>query len=248
MSISRPRSFDRRPVPSRGSAKRAYVGRPRLVNGLATLLLAIAVAGAGAAGPVRAAEPLSILMLGDSLTAGYGVDAEDTLPAQLEAELRGRGHDVKVVNGGVSGDTSAGGRARLAWALGDRPDAVIVALGSNDALRGLPPRATRENLDAILARLSSEGIPALLVGMKAPRNMGADYVEEFDAVFPALARKHAVPFYPFILEGVALEEELNQDDGMHPNARGVARIVAGLLPLVEALIARAKGGGAAAAP
>ncbi|HSR55520.1 MAG TPA: arylesterase [Alphaproteobacteria bacterium] len=179
-----------------------------------------------------------IFILGDSLVAGWGVDAEDSLPAQLESALKERGHSVRVINGGVSGDTTAGGRARIAWALKDKPDAVIVELGGNDALRGISPAETRRNLDAILTRIKQAGIPVLLAGWKSPRNLGPEYVRDFEAVFPVLARKHGVLFYPFILEGVAMDPALNQGDGIHPNARGVARMVEGLLPVVEKLIAR----------
>jgi acyl-CoA thioesterase-1 len=193
-----------------------------------------------------AAETIKILMLGDSVTAGYGVAAGKSLPAQLQAALRARGHRVRVINGGVSGDTSAGGAARLGWALKAKPDAVIVGLGGNDALRGIDPAATRANLDAILTRLARAGVPALLAGWKSPKNLGPEYVRDFEAIFPALARKHGVLFYPFILQGVALKPGLNQGDGIHPNARGVAAMVRGMEPLVERLIARI--GKASAAP
>jgi acyl-CoA thioesterase-1 len=195
---------------------------------------------AGAEAMAATQKPLKIFILGDSLTAGYGVSAADALPNQLQAALRARGHAVRVLNGGVSGDTTAGGRARLGWALRDRPDAVIVALGGNDALRGIAPKSTRQNLNAILKSLAREGVPALLAGWKSPRNLGPEFVRAFEAVFPALAREHKVLFYPFILEGVALRRALNQGDGIHPNARGVAIMVAGLLPLVEQLITRAR--------
>jgi acyl-CoA thioesterase-1 len=189
-----------------------------------------------------AGEPLRILALGDSLTAGYGLAAAEAFPARLEAALRQKGHDVVVVNAGVSGDTTAGGRARIGWSLGGtpRPDAVIVALGSNDALRGLEPAETWANLEAILGEIRKAGLPALLAGMKAPRNLGPDYVREFEAVFPAAAKRYDALHYPFFLEGVALVASLNQADGIHPNEKGVARMVAGLLPLVEQLIARAR--------
>jgi acyl-CoA thioesterase-1 len=143
-----------------------------------------------------------------------------------------------VINGGVSGDTSAGGRARIDWALADKPDLVVVGLGANDALRGLDPAVTRANLDAILGTLKQRGIPALLVGMYAPPNLGRDYGERFKAIYPDLARKYDVPLYPFFLEGVALDPKLNQGDGMHPNAQGVAVMVRGILPYVTPLLAR----------
>lgn len=207
-----------------------------LVNPL-VLAFAFLVTWSAAALPAAAESP-SILMLGDSLTAGYGVAPGKTLPEQLQATLVARGHRVRVINGGVSGDTTAGGRARIGWALKSEPDAVIVELGGNDALRGIDPESTRANLDAILTRLGRAGIPVLLAGWKSPRNLGPEYVRDFETVFPALARKHEVLFYPFILEGVALERHLNQADGIHPNAEGVARMVEGMLPLVERLVAR----------
>ena len=215
----------------------------RIINIFVARFLAVAVIACtllllapGAAAAIR------VVVLGDSLSAGYGLPAVDAFPARLEAALRARGHDVTIVNAGVSGDTTAGGRARIGWSLGDTPppDAVIVALGSNDALRGLEPRATRDNLDAILAAVKAAGLPVLLMGTKAPRNFGADYVRDFEAVFPALAARYDALYYPFILEGVALDPALNQADGIHPNERGVARMVAGFLPLAEKLIDRVR--------
>ncbi len=193
----------------------------------------------------NAAGPLRILALGDSLTQGYGLAAGWDFPAQLEDALRARGHDVIVINAGVSGDTSAGGLARLDWSLaGDfdsGPDAAIVEFGGNDALRGLPPQETQSNLDAMLAKLGERNIPVLLAGMKSPRNMGPEYATEFDAVFPRLAEKYDVLFYPFFLDGVVLAPALMQDDGIHANEQGMAEIVARIVPLAEELIARARG-------
>jgi acyl-CoA thioesterase-1 len=215
------------------------VARAPFVNLLAAVFIFFGLAGMTGAAPAPE-KPLTLYILGNSLTAGHGIGAAQSFPSQLQAALKGRGHAVRVLNGGVSGDTTAGGRARLGWALKDRPDAVIVELGGNDALRGIKPAATRRNLDAILGRLAKEGIPALLAGWKAPRNLGPEYVGAFEAVFPALARKHGVLFYPFILDGVATRPELNQGDGIHPNKRGVAKMVAGIVPLVEQLMARAR--------
>lgn len=172
-------------------------------------------------------------MLGDSLTAGYGLSQEAAFPARLEVALKQRGRQVRVVNAGVSGDTSMGGLARLDWSLGDHPDLVIVELGANDALRGLSPQQTRENLDSILSRLRQNGVQALLTGMKAPRNMGEDYYTKFDSIYPELARQHNVPFYPFFLAGVVGKPELNQTDGIHPTNAGIEVIVKLILPLVE---------------
>ena len=187
-----------------------------------------------------AADPVRILVLGDSLAAGYGLPAADGFVAQLERALEQAGHDAQVIDAGVSGDTTAGGLARLDWALAGGADAAIVELGSNDALRGIDPGVARANLDAILASLAERGIPVLLAGMLAPRNLGEDYVRAFDAIYPELARKHDALLHPFFLEGVAGDPSLNQGDGIHPNAQGVAAIVEAILPKVEALIGRAR--------
>ncbi len=186
------------------------------------------------------ADPLRIVVLGDSLTAGYGLPEDEAFPVRLEAALKDAGHDVRVVNAGVSGDTTAGGLARLDWALAagpeGPPDAVIVELGGNDGLRGFEPVVTKANLDAILTGVRERGLPVLLTGMLAPPNLGAEYGEEFAAVFPYLAEKHDVPLYPFFLDGVAGDPNLNQYDGIHPNAEGVREIVRRILPAVEGLL------------
>jgi acyl-CoA thioesterase-1 len=198
-------------------------------------------------GGTVAAKPLTLLAFGDSLVHGYGLPAGSTFPEQLEAALAERGYAVRVVNSGNSGETTAGGRARLDWVLAEPADAAIVVLGGNDLLRGLDPAQTYDNLDAILTRFDAAGIPTLLAGMAAPRNLGADYVAEFDAIYPRLAEAHdSVVFYPFFLDGVALDPALNQDDGLHPNAAGVRVIVERLLPDVIALLARVEGPPAAA--
>ncbi|PLX85410.1 MAG: arylesterase [Desulfuromonas sp.] len=185
----------------------------------------------------NAAEtPVRIVVFGDSLAAGYRLPLLDAFPSRLQAALRQAGREAMVINSGVSGDTTAGGLARINWMLADQPDLVIVELGGNDALRGLPPVQTRTNLDAILERLSSAGVKILLTGMRAPRNLGGDYVAGFDSIFPELARLHQVAFYPFFLDGVATAPTLNQNDGIHPNAKGVDVIVAGILPLVLQMI------------
>ncbi len=190
--------------------------------------------------PLQAAiaDEIRLLALGDSLSAGYGLALGQGFTDQLETALREDGWDVAVLNGGVSGDTTAGGLARLDWMLADRPDAVIVELGANDGLRGLDPNATRANLDAILQKLKQHNIPVLLAGMLAPPNMGGEYGEDFNGLFPALADRHEVLFYPFFLEGVAANPALNQEDAIHPNAEGVAEIVRRILPSVKALLAR----------
>jgi acyl-CoA thioesterase-1 len=191
-------------------------------------------------GLAQAPREVRILALGDSLTAGYGLARSEGFVAQLQAALRARDVPATVLDAGVSGDTSAGGRARLDWALADRPDAAIVALGGNDLLRAIDPAATYANLDDILRRLAARNIPVLLAGMLAPRNLGPEFVEAFEGAYRRLAAEHDVVFYPFFLEGVATDPALNQPDGIHPNARGVAVMVERILPSVEALIARVK--------
>jgi acyl-CoA thioesterase-1 len=176
------------------------------------------------------ADTKKILAIGDSLTAGYGLPQQDAFPVQLQAALEGKGFDVKIENAGVSGDTSTGGLQRLDWALASNPDVVILELGANDALRGIEPVITRRNLDQIISKIKDHNIPIFFTGMRAPPNMGADYQKEFDEIFPALARKHDVTLYPFFLEGVASIEDLNQDDAIHPNKKGVAIIVDNMLP------------------
>lgn len=201
-----------------------------LLSLFAALLTLPRSGGAVADGPVK------ILAFGDSLTHGYGLAAGRTFPEQLQKALAARGHRVEVINAGNSGDTTAAGLARLDWALSDEPDLVIVELGANDALRGIDPGDTYRNLDAIVTRLRAAGLPVLLTGMLAPRNMGPDYVNAFDAVFPRLAQEQEVAFYPFFLDGVIADPALNQADGIHPNATGVARIVERITPFVEPLV------------
>ena len=199
--------------------------------------LALAVAVSALAGPPSAAaEPVAIVALGDSLTAGYGVGPGESFPEQLEKALRERGHDVRVANAGVSGDTASDGLARLEWSVPAEADAVIVELGANDALRGVDPAVTRKALDGILEKLQARGQAVLLAGMLAPRNLGEDYAAAFDSIYTDLAAQFGVRLYPFFLEGVAADSTLNQPDGIHPTADGVARIVEAMLPSVEALI------------
>ena len=190
--------------------------------------------------PGAAGEP-RIALLGDSLTAGFGLPREDAFPARLEAALRAEGHAWRVIDAGVSGDTSAGGLARLDWVLADEPEVVIVELGANDGLRGLPTDRMEANLDGILTQTRNSGSTVLLAGMRAPANFGPDYEAAFRAVYERLAARHRVAFYPFFLEGVAMEPDLNQSDGIHPNAAGVAEIVRRILPHVVAVIAGHKG-------
>lgn len=205
-------------------------------------LLAILAIFAVGINAVQASEsrPLRILALGTSLTQGYNLPPGTDYCALLEAKLKARGHNVSVINGGVSGDTTAGGLSRLEWLLEEPVDGVIVELGSNDALRSFDTRETTRNLDMILDMLGKRGLPVLFAGMKAPRNLGPEYVDAFDSIFPALAKKHDVLFFPFFLEGVAAEPKLNQKDGIHPNEKGTQVIVRNILPHVEALLAEIK--------
>jgi acyl-CoA thioesterase-1 len=198
---------------------------------LPSILLLSIMAGAGQA----VAAPVKILALGTSITQGYGLPPGTDFTVQLQAALKRGGIDAVVTNAGVSGDTSAGGLARLDWSLADHPDAVILELGGNDMLRGIAPVETEKNLRAILSRLKAAHVPVLLTGMHAQRNLGADYVRQFDGMYPRLARAANVLFYPFILDGVALHPKLNQADGMHPNPAGVKVIVARILPVVKKL-------------
>ena len=205
---------------------------------------AIVAALAAALAPrlsARAGGEARIVALGDSLTAGYGLKPRDAFPARLQAALNGHGIPARVINAGVSGDTTAGGLRRLDWVLAEKPDAVIVELGANDGRRGIDPRTTYANLDAILKRLGAERVAVLLTGVYAPPNLGRDYGALFNGVFPTLAKRHGVDFYPFFLDGVALRPSLNQSDGVHPNAQGVAVIVERILPYVKRLVARAGG-------
>jgi acyl-CoA thioesterase-1 len=186
------------------------------------------------------AAPLKILALGTSLTQGYGVAPGLDFTAVLEARLKADHLDVKLINAGVSGDTSAGGLARLDWSLADHPDAAIVELGSNDALRGQSPAQTERNLSAVLAKLKAAHLPVLVVGMKAPRNLGPEYAAQFDPIYPRLAKQYGALLYPFMLDGVAMDARLNQADGIHPNPAGVKIIVGRMLPAVEQLVRQVK--------
>jgi acyl-CoA thioesterase-1 len=217
-----------------------------ILVGLAAILVPMTITNdwalSAAQGP-RAGQPVRLLAFGDSLTQGYNLPPGTEFPVRLERALNARGLDVTVINAGVSGETSAGGLARIDWLLGEGsngPDAAIVELGANDGLRGLSAVEMEKNLDGILAKLKARGIPVLFAGMKAPRNFGARYAAEFDGVFPRLAAKYAVLFYPFILEGVVLERSLMQPDGIHPNPAGVDAIVKGIAPVAERLVQQAR--------
>jgi acyl-CoA thioesterase-1 len=208
---------------------RGHVNAARRLAAAFVALLLIPLAGE-AAGPPR------ILAFGDSLTAGFGLAAEQALPVRLAAKLKSEGVEATIVNAGVSGETTAGGLARLDWTLAERPDIVILELGANDALRGIDPNVTRANLDNMLAKLKATGVKILLVGMRAPTNWGVEYKRQFDTIYPELAQKYGVPLDPFVLDGVAMNPDLNQSDMLHPNERGVDVIAARMAPYVKRLI------------
>ncbi|BFR47095.1 arylesterase [Nitratidesulfovibrio sp. HK-II] len=195
--------------------------------------MALAVPAARAADGGSTSSIPHILVLGDSLVAGYGLGQGEAFPEALGAALHAGGRAVRVTNAGVSGDTSAGGLARVEWSLDDRPDLLILELGANDALRGLPVDDLRRNLAGIIEACRQRGVRVLLAGMQAPRNLGPDYTRRFDAVYPELAKQYGLTLYPFFLDGVALDRSLNLPDGMHPNAKGVQVIVGRMLPMVE---------------
>ncbi len=218
-------------------------GRRAALQKALLLFPGVAVAQAGASAGAEAVPPMRLLALGDSLTAGYGLPRGEGFVPRLQEALRARGRPwspgLRVLDGGVSGDTMAGGAARLDWALAERPAAAIVALGGNDGLRGLPPARMAESLESILARLEARRVPTLLAGMEAPPNLGADYVAAFRRVFAdAAARRPEIVFLPFLLEGIAGVRALNQADGIHPNAAGVAAMVRLVLPHAERLLDR----------
>lgn len=211
----------------------------------------VAAINAGLAQAVIAAQTagkkIKLVAFGDSLTAGYGLRPAEAFPVQLEIALRAKGFNVEVVNSGVSGDTASAGLERFDWAVPEDTDAVILELGANDALRGLAPELTSATLDKLLIKLAERKLPILLAGMRAPKNWGDDYANKFDAIFPALAAKHNTLLYPFFLDGVVMDRTLNQGDGIHPTAKGVAMIVSRILPKVEELIAKTNTGAGAAA-
>ncbi len=223
-------------VPLSGAYRMRQPGRETCVWITALLTLWIGLIAVSMSGSAAAADRLTILAFGDSLTAGYGLPAEQGLPAQLEAALRERGWPVDVIDAGISGETTAGGRARLDWNLAERPDAVILALGANDMLRGIDPANSRENLAAMIETIKQREIPLLLAGMLAQRNLGPDYQQAFEAIYPELAAEYDVALMPFLLEGVALDPSLNQPDGIHPNAAGVAVIVENMLEYLTPLL------------
>lgn len=220
---------------TRLSAATTYVARAAICNLAVALILCAGLAQAA---------PLKLVAIGDSLTHGFGLPPEDGFVPQLERWLKAQGQDVSVINMGVSGDTTEGGRARLDWALGGGADAVIVALGGNDLLRGIDPTRSRENLDAMLAALEAKDIPAMLAGMQAPLNYGPEFKEAFDTMYPEVAEANGAVLYPSFLAGLVDEtgaaKDLMQDDGIHPNAKGVGLMVEAIGPKVLELLAQAK--------
>jgi len=209
-----------------------------LVLGMLLMAAGTALAQTSAAGETK---PIKMVVLGDSLSAGLGLSASSAFPARLQKSLEVKGIAVDMINAGVSGDTTSGGRDRLDWSVPEGTEAVILELGANDALRGIDPRVTRAALTDILTRLKARRIAVLLCGMVAPPNYGSDYSARFNAIYPELAKSFGVPLYPFFLEGVAAAARLNQADGLHPTAEGVDMIVKNILPTVEAFLGTISG-------
>jgi acyl-CoA thioesterase-1 len=219
---------------------RTLAPKPTLANMVLAVVLCNCLIAASAVTALGQRAPVRIVVLGDSLVAGFRLKASDAFPAQLERALKAKGHAVEVINAGVSGDTTAAGLERLRWAVPERTDAVILELGSNDALRGLQPARAKANLEKIIKALKGDGAEVMLAGMVAPRNLGEDYTRAFDGIYPELAKQYNLILYPFFLDGVALNGSLNLDDGIHPNPQGVAEITRRILPAVEELIARVR--------
>jgi acyl-CoA thioesterase I len=203
----------------------------------------IIAAGAVAAAGASAAETYRIVAFGDSLMAGYQLGPGESFPEKLESALKTRGHDVVIANAGVSGDTSSGGLSRLDWSVPDDTDLVILGLGANDMLRGISPEITGKNVEEMILQLKERGIDVLLAGMLAAPNLGPDYARAFNSIYPRLAEEYDLVFYPFLLQGVAAERDLLLEDGMHPNAAGIDRMVEGVLPLVERKLSTGEGEG-----
>lgn len=179
---------------------------------------------------------IKLMIFGDSLTAGYGLKRSDSFSEKLSNALKSKGRNVRIILSSVSGDTTAGGKARLDWALIEKPDAFLLELGANDGLRGIEPSVSRENLESIIKKLKKNRVKTLIVGMFAPPNLGKEYSREFNNIFSSLAKKYSLLFYPFFLEGVAANPQLNQADGIHPNPKGVDEIIKRMLPIVMKLV------------
>jgi acyl-CoA thioesterase-1 len=218
-----------------GSVTNGALSRRR--DTLLALLAGFCALGAALVAP-SAADPIRIVAFGDSLTAGLGLEAKDAFPVKLEAALKAKGYDVRIVNAGVSGDTATAGLARLDWSIPQGTHAVILELGANDALRGISPAVPRLALDAMVRRLKERHIEVLLAGMRAPRNLGSEYAAAFDRIYPDIAKTHDLVLYPFFLDGIAGDPRFNQPDGLHPNPAGIDIIVENILPPVEKLISR----------
>ena len=217
---------------------RSYGTKRATVQRLAAAALVTICCLAKCLSPAWADDPVKIVAFGDSLTAGYNLPADAAFPARLQAALKAKGIAATVANAGVSGDTTTGGLSRLEWSIPEGTQAIILELGANDSLRGVDPKLVKANLETILSKMQQRHIPVLLAGMLAPRNLGEDYVQAFDAIYPALAATHPVVFYPFFMDGVISNPKLLLADGLHPNPAGVDTIVARILPQVEELIAR----------
>jgi acyl-CoA thioesterase-1 len=230
----------RRARPRFEAALRSYGKRGSKVQHFAAMLVAAAAVLLALPATLAAEKPVKVVVLGDSLSAGFQLTADESFPAQLERLLKAKGLAVEVVNAGVSGDTSAGGLSRLDWSVPQGTDAVIVELGANDMLRGIEPKLTRASLEQIIGRLRARGIEVLLCGMLASPNLGRDYATRFNAIYSDLAAVSDVTFYPFFLDGIVGDRKLNQSDGLHPTAAGVAVIVTRILPRVEDLLARVR--------
>ena len=215
-----------------GTFGTGYGGFAAMVNSRIAALLMLLLCLSAAPGLQAQTAPIKLVVLGDSLAAGYGVKPDQAIPARLEAALKAGGRNVSVINHGVSGDTTAGGVERIDWMLADKPDIVLVELGANDALRGSDPASAERNLDAIITKLKAAGVTVWLAGMLAPRNFGPEYATQFDGLYKRLADKHNVPLYPFFLDGVAQDPALNQADGIHPNPKGVDIVVERILPFI----------------
>ncbi len=219
---------------------KSYGGVQRLVAAIILTLSVLIPVMAATPAAAQADRPIKIVALGDSLTAGFGLPAVAAFPYRLKEFLKTRGYDVEMINAGVSGDTTTGGLGRVDWSVPQGTEAVIVELGANDFLRGVDPAVTFRSLDGIMAKLKARKIPILLCGFVAGKNMGPQYEQAFNAIFPTLAQKYDAVFYPSFLEGVGGDRRLNQLDGIHPNTEGVDIIVKKILPKAEQLIARAK--------
>ena len=224
--------------PARSHSAAQFAPARAVIHVVVTFLLA--VVGQPSAIAADGGGPLRIVAFGDSLVAGHGIALTEAFPARLERALRAKGHDVEIANAGVSGDTTAGGLARLDWAVPDTTEGVILELGANDMLRGLDPAEARRNLATLITRIKAKGAVILLTGMRSVDNWGQDYARRFDAMFPELAHQHGVALYPFFMAGVIDRPELKLADGLHPNPRGVDELVARILPAAERLITEIK--------